>query len=250
MKAFVFAAGLGTRLKPITDSIPKALLPVGGETLLGRLLDKLQSSGVEQAVVNVHHFPDQIIDFVNGRAPGALPVLISDERDALLETGGALKKAAPLLRGCGSFYGHNVDILSNVDLGALACSVRPGALATLVVSGRETSRYLLFDEDMRLVGWTNVNTGEVRSPYPELDVAKCRKLAFSGIHVISDRVFDLMEKWPERFSIVDFYLGVLADYPIYGYVPENPEILDVGKISSLESALQFVDRNCPARTKA
>lgn len=245
MKAFVFAAGLGTRLKPITDTIPKALVKVGGEPLLGRLLDKLQAAGVEEAVVNVHHFPDQIIDYVKGRASGELKVQISDERDALLETGGALKKAAPLLRGCGSFYGHNVDILSDVDLEAFARSVRPGALATLLVSERSTQRYFLFNEEMRLVGWTNIATGEVRSPYPDLDVASCRKLAFSGVHILSDSVFGIMEKWPERFSIVDFYLGVLADYPIYGYKPENLQILDVGKINSLEAAEQFVRRNCP-----
>lgn len=242
----ILAAGLGTRLRPLTDSMPKALVPVDGVPLLRRVMDRFCAYGVNDFVVNVHHFPDQIVDFLKENAPCGASVGISDERDALLETGGAIRRAAPLLRGGGGFFVHNVDIMSNADFGYLAGEVRPEAFATLLVSDRKTQRYLLFDDDMRMVGWTNDATGEVRSPYAGVKVSDCRKLAFSGIQFLSERILDEMDPMPERFPIVDFYLSVLDRLPIYGVVQQGLSLMDAGKISTLSEAEQFVRRNCSA----
>ena len=165
MNCLIFAAGLGTRLKPLTDAMPKAMVPVAGKPLIEHLLRKVAAAGFDKAVVNVHHFADQIIDFVSSRDFG-LKIASSDERDALLETGGGIKKAQSLLGTDQPFLAHNVDILSNLDLRQFYQMHRSRDLATLLVSRRTTSRYLLFDAERRLVGWTNVQTGEVKSPYP------------------------------------------------------------------------------------
>ena len=255
MKSMIFAAGLGTRLKPITDSLPKALVPIGGKTLLEHVAGKLKASGIDEAVVNVHHFADQIeewiaSDAVNEAGTG-LSMQVSDERAQLLETGGGILKAKEYLQGCGTFLVHNVDILSNLDISWFASQVKLDSLATLLVSERDTQRYLLFDpETMRLVGWTNVKTGEVKSPYPDLQPDSCVKLAFSGIHIISDKVFDVMEDYAKekglheescnpRFPIMDFYLSVCAQYPVYGVQSSGLRMIDVGKLDSLEQAEQL-----------
>lgn len=241
MKAMIFAAGLGTRLKPLTDEMPKALVPVCGQPLLYHVLEKLKAAGVDETIVNVHHFPDMIRQWIEHHDTG-IKVSISDERDFLRETGGGIKYAEPLLKGSGGFLVHNVDILSNLDIPWLMSQVHGTSLSTLVVSERKTSRYLLFDDDMRMVGWTNVTTGEVRTPFKDLDVSKCRKLAFSGIHYISDGIFDLFRKKEvsDRFSITDFYIDVCADYPIMGVVPEDFRMIDVGKLDTLAKAEEFL----------
>ena len=244
MKALIFAAGLGTRLKPITDTMPKALVPVGGKPLIEHVARKLKASGVDSAVVNVHHFADMIEEWADGQ--DIMPMDVSDERACLLETGGGIYHARPLLEGCGRFLVHNVDIISDLDIQWFASQVREDAVATLLVSDRKTSRYLLFDpETMRLVGWTNVTTGEVRSPYADLDMTKCLKLAFSGIHIMSDTVFVALEEYVHekcegvsapRFPIMDFYLDACARSGIYGVVAENLRLVDVGKFDTLEAA--------------
>ncbi len=239
MNCLIFAAGLGTRLKPLTDTMPKAMVPVAGKPLIEHLLRKVAAAGFDKAVVNVHHFADQIIDFVSRRDFG-LKIAISDERDALLETGGGIKKAQSLLGTDQPFLAHNVDILSNLDLHQFYQMHRSSDLATLLVSRRATSRYLLFDAERRLVGWTNVQTGEVKSPYPDLDVQRCEKLAFSGIHTISPAIFPLMEAWQGRFSIIDFYLSVCASQTIRGVEVPHTKILDVGKIDTLHEAEKFL----------
>ena len=245
MKAMVFAAGLGTRLKPITDSMPKALVPVCGEPLLGHVLRKLVASGYDDIVVNVHHFAGQIREYLDSHDFG-VRISVSDESDLLRETGGAVRHARPLLEGGGNFLIHNVDIISDLDLQWFRNACRPEALATLLVSDRQTQRYFLFDDSMRLVGWTNLASGEVRSPYPGLDAGKCRRLAFAGIHNISPRIFEVFDSYgcPERFSIVDFYLRACAEYPIYGVVPENLTLVDVGKLDSLALAGQLCTKLC------
>lgn len=245
MKAMVFAAGLGTRLKPITDSIPKALVPVCGDPLLGHVLRKLVASGYDDIVVNVHHFAGQIREYLDSHDFG-VRISVSDESDLLRETGGAVRHARPLLEGGGNFLIHNVDIISDLDLQWFRNACRPEALATLLVSDRQTQRYFLFDDSMRLVGWTNLASGEVRSPYPGLDAGKCRRLAFAGIHNISPRIFEVFDSYgcPERFSIVDFYLRACAEYPIYGVVPENLTLVDVGKLDSLALAGQLCTKLC------
>lgn len=242
MNCLIFAAGLGTRLKPLTDTMPKAMVPVAGKPLIEYLLRKVAAAGFDKAVVNVHHFADQIIDFVSSRDFG-LKVAISDERNALLETGGGIKKAQSLLDTDQPFLAHNVDILSNLDLRQFCQMHRSSDLATLLVSRRATSRYLLFDDQRRLVGWTNVQTGEVKSPYPDLDVQRCEKLAFSGIHTISPAIFPLMEAWQGRFSIIDFYLSACAVQTIRGVEVPHTKILDVGKIDALHEAEKFLVSN-------
>lgn len=237
MKAMVFAAGLGTRLRPITDTLPKALVPVCGEPLLGHVLRKLQKADYAEAVVNVHHFPQLIKDYLADHDFG-LKVSVSDESSQLLETGGGILHAKALLQGDEPFLAHNVDIVSDVDLAWFRAQMHPGALATLLVSERKTSRYLLFNDDMRLVGWTNIITGEVRSPYPNLDPSACHRLAFSGIHNISPAIFDAFDAldMPERFPIVDFYIKVCDRYPIYGAVAKDLRLVDVGKFETLPQA--------------
>lgn len=241
MKAMIFAAGLGTRLRPLTDNMPKALVPVDGRPLVDYAIEKLRDSGFDDIVVNVHHFASMLREHLEGRDYG-VKIEISDESDLLRDTGGGILHAQPLLEGSGHFLVHNVDILSNLCVPELISNVRTDALATLVVSERETSRYLLFDEDMRMVGWTNVSTGEVRSPFSGLDVSKCRRLAFAGIHYISDEIFMEMVGMPEKFSIIDFYLKICGEKPVYGYVPADFKMLDVGKPAALSAAGEFIRR--------
>ena len=291
MKAMIFAAGLGTRLKPITDTMPKALVPVCGQPLLYHVITKLVAAGYDDLVVNVHHFPDQIIHYLHSHDFGAR-IAVSDERDFLRETGGGIRYAKHLLtdfstppaaplemtgrdsfaplgmtKGLSSrpsegtlsfrpsetrgeichnepFLVHNVDIVSNLDLNWLREQHREGALVTLVASERKTQRYFLFDEDYRLKGWTNIATGEVRSPFPDIDPDRCRKLAFAGIHLMSPAIFDAFDRYGfgDRFSIVDFYLRACADYPIYAAVPPDFQLVDVGKKETLSEA----ERVCEA----
>jgi len=194
MKAMIFAAGLGTRLKPITDTLPKALVPVGGEPLLYHVITKLKAAGYTELVINVHHFAGLIREYLAAHDFG-LPISISDETAELLETGGGIAHAKDLILPTGEpFLIHNVDILSNLDIPWFRSQTRPEAISTLLVSERETSRYLLFDGEMRLVGWTNVTTGEVRSPYPDLNPDHYHKLAFAGIHNLSPAIFDAFEQ--------------------------------------------------------
>ena len=241
----IFAAGLGTRLKPITDTMPKALVPVCGQPLLYHVVRKLVAAGYDDLVVNVHHFPDQIIHYLHSHDFGAR-IAVSDERDYLRETGGGIRYAASLLLDASippgmkeePFLVHNVDIVSNLDLGWLREQHRPDAMATVVVSERKTQRYFLFDDDGRMKGWTNIATGEVRSPYPDIDPDRCRKLAFAGIHLMSPAVFDAFDRYGfgDRFSIVDFYLRACADQPIYAAVPPDFTLVDVGKFDTLPEA--------------
>lgn len=240
MKAMIFAAGLGTRLKPITDTLPKALVPVCGKPMIEHVVRRLKSAGIDQAVVNVHHFADKVVAWVQDQE--LMSISVSDERQMLLETGGAVLHARPYLDGCGSFLIHNVDILSDVDLGWFMSQVQPDALATLLVSERKSSRYLLFDPlTMRLVGWKNENTGEIRPAGAGIVESECLKLAFSGIHIMSDKVFDAMEGYPERFPVMDFYLDKCLSYEIYGVKAEGMNLIDVGKLDTLELAEKFIN---------
>ena len=230
-QAMIFAAGLGTRLKPLTDTMPKALVPVGGRPLLWHVIMKLKDSGFERIVVNVHHFAQQIIDYLAANQNFGLDIRISDESEKLLETGGGIKKALPLFDPHSPILIHNVDILSNVDLSQLDVDV-----PTLVVSERKTKRYLQFDESMRLIGWKNIETGEVKG-------REGRSLAFSGIHVFHPSLFPLLNDWPERFPVMDFYLKVCAHHLVRGIEVKNLQLLDVGKLDTLEQAKSFIIHN-------
>jgi len=244
MNALIFAAGLGTRLKPLTDTMPKAMVPVCGKPLVQLLLERLRAAGATQVVINVHHFARQIIDFVEQNAGFGLDVRFSDETDQLLETGGGLKKAARLFTSEAPILVHNVDILSNMDLAAFYRSAveTQGQPATLLVSERQTQRYLLADAQDRLVGWTNIATGEVRTPYPGLDVQACKRVAFSGIQVFSPQLLPLMAAWEGKFSIIDFYLSVCHKVDIRLRVQPDLRLLDVGKLDSIRQAEHFLQQ--------
>ncbi len=233
-KAMVFAAGLGTRLKPLTDTMPKALVPLNGKPLLEILTAKLNKAGFDEIVINVHHFAEQIRQWAQSRKG----IKLSDESVRLLETGGGIRHAAPLLHDADRFLIHNVDILSNVDL-RVFWDAGASADAMLLVSERQTQRYLLFNDDMRLVGWTNIATGEVKTPHENLDVTRCRRLAFAGIHQMHSSLIDRMQNWPEKFSIIEFYLSVCRDCDIRGYVQPDFEMMDVGKLDTLAQAEAF-----------
>ena len=236
MKALIFAAGLGTRLRPVTNSIPKALVPVGGIPMLQRVLMKIKDAGISEIVVNAHHFSDQIVGFIKDNDGFGADVRVSVEKDEPLETGGGIRHAEPLLKGCGRFLVHNADILSDLSLEWLFTADRPDSLATLVVQEAEADRYLLFNDDMRLVGWTNVRTGEIKSPYPGLDISSCHRYSFCGIHIISEDVFPLMKQWPDRFGIIDFYLSVAHRIPIVGVIPASLKLIDIGSPEKLAEA--------------
>ena len=241
MQAMIFAAGLGTRLKPLTDSMPKALVSVGGKPLLQRVVLQLKDAGFTRIVVNVHHFSEQIIDYLHANDNFGMDICISDETDKLLETGGGIKKAWALFNPSEPILIHNVDILSNVDLKKFYEAGEGEAFAArLIVSERKTKRYLLFDDTMRLVGWTNIETGEVKSPYNHLDPKKCRMYAFSGIHMVAPSLFPLMDDEPDRFPIMDFYLKHCDKVRIDGYVKNDLLLMDVGKQETLREAEEFL----------
>lgn len=241
MKAFIFAAGLGTRLKPLTDTMPKALVPIAGKPLLEHLILKMKHSGFDEIVINVHHFAEQIIDFLAQKQNFGIRIHISDEHQMLLETGGGIKHAAHLFTSDEPILIHNVDILSNVDLAQFYKMHAKSSLATLLVSERQSSRYLLFDEQNRLMGWTNRQTSEVKTPYESLDIDACQRFAFAGIHVVSPTIFDLMEEWSGAFSIIDFYLALAKRENIFSVVKNDLQLLDVGKISTLQQAESFLE---------
>ena len=236
-QAMIFAAGLGTRLKPLTDTMPKALVRVGGQPLIWHVIMKLKAAGYERIVVNVHHFAQQIIDYLQANDNFGLDIRISDETSGLLETGGGIKKALPLFDPSEPILIHNVDILSNLDFNSLSMVAPPDAL--LVVSQRNTKRYLLFDDEMILDGWTNIETGEVRSPYPALDPTDLKRLAFSGIHMIWPRLFPLFQDMPEHFGIIDFYLKYCHQCAFLGYEKKDLRLMDVGKLDTLDQAESF-----------
>ena len=230
-QAMVFAAGLGTRLKPLTDTMPKALVPVAGRPLLEHVVLRLKANGFERIVVNVHHFGEQIIDFLEANNHFGLDIRISDERAELLETGGGIKKARPLFDPNSPVLIHNVDILSNARLDDLYAV--PSAQAALLVSPRQTTRYLQFNDACRLIGWENIKTGELRGQ------KGAQALAFSGIHLFRPSLFPLMDSWPDRFSIIDFYLSECAAGTIRGVVAPNLHLIDIGSPEKLEEAQRW-----------
>jgi len=239
-QAMIFAAGLGTRLRPLTDTMPKALVSVAGHPLLWHVVMKLKAAGYERIVVNVHHFASQITDYLTANSNFGLDIRISDEREALLDTGGGIRKALPLLDAGSPVLIHNVDILSNLDLARIAVGA-PGTDALLVVSWRDTKRYLLFDERMALAGWTNIETGEVKGlDSGDVSSGHYRQLAFSGIHLLQPSAYPLLRQMPERFGIIDFYLKYCHREVFAGYEQPGLQLLDVGKPGALLQAEHFV----------
>jgi NDP-sugar pyrophosphorylase family protein len=204
------------------------------------------AQGYDRFVVNIHHFAQQIIDYVNEQDYAPL-VHFSDESAQLLETGGGLKKAAPLFRDDQPILIHNVDILDNVNYDWFARQHQTDEDAVLLVSRRKTKRYLLFDNAMHLMGWKNIETGEIKSPYEYVRRTglsqhgeELNMFAFSGIHSFSPRLFSLMERFPDRFPIIDFYLSVCHRAPIVGLVKDDLRLMDVGKLETLDQAEIFI----------
>ena len=254
MKALIFAAGLGTRLKPLTDTMPKALVPLGGKSLLAWQVEKLREAGIRDIFVNVHHFPDMIIDAILENEGWGCAIRVSDERDLLLDTGGGLKKIIneKLKIANEPILACNVDILSNIDIQALVARYEETGVSQLVVSERSTQRYLLFDEEGILRGWTNIATGEVKPAELKDKIASLQKLAFSGMQILSPEVLkhlDEMEK--DKFSLIDFYLHLCAQNaqaekaseiaPLQAYVLTDYKMMDVGKIDQIEEAERFAE---------
>jgi NDP-sugar pyrophosphorylase family protein len=249
MKAMIFAAGLGTRLKPLTDNLPKALVPIDGKPLLEHIILKLKKAGFDEIIVNVHHFPDQIINFLRANNNFGIRIEVSDERDLLLDTGGGIRKAEWFFNDGQPFLVHNVDIFSNVDLKELfQYHLRTDNLASLVVSQRNTNRYLLFDNNLRLKGWMNEKTGETK-PEKFADISEFNKLAFAGIQVLSPSVFELMENLEPQFPIMDFYLSKAQSQVISGFVPDNFKMIDIGKLDILEEAEQFMAQSSESHSE-
>ncbi|RYY30373.1 MAG: nucleotidyltransferase family protein [Chitinophagaceae bacterium] len=232
MKAIIFCAGLGTRFKPWTDQHPKALAVINGKSLLQRNVEYLQQAGIYDVVVNIHHFADQIEEAVNRSKGWGSRVVFSDERNEVLETGGGLLKAAPHLIE-GDFVAINVDVLTNLPLNKMiAYHQSKGALATLAVSDRKTSRFFLFDENDRLCGWRNVSTGAEKISVTQ---QAYNQKAFSGVHIINPQLFRLITQ-QGKFSMVDVYLDVSARNTVLAFDHTGTNFIDVGKPESVAIA--------------
>ncbi|HKK81275.1 MAG TPA: nucleotidyltransferase family protein [Prolixibacteraceae bacterium] len=236
MKAIIFAAGMGTRLKPITNNIPKALVPLNGKPLIDHAIEKLIDAGIHEIVINIHHFGDLIINHIK-KSSHPVSIQFSDERDQLLETGGAVRKAAPLLKDNAPVIALNVDIISSINLNELINQhIETNALATLAVRKRETSRYLLFNSKMELAGWKNINTNEVKmAREPQNNLIQ---FAFSGIQVLSPQFFDLITE-TGKFSIIETYLRLASTQKIMGFHDKSSFWIDVGKPGEIEKAEKF-----------
>ena len=240
MRAMLFAAGLGTRLRPLTDQRPKALVEVAGKTLLEWALLKLKASGVEQVIVNVHHFAEMIREFLRSEKNFGMDIFISDESGLLLDTGGGLKKAQAFFeKSDRPFIAMNVDVLSTIDLPVLYAShLQSGAIATLAVRSRESSRYLLFDEAMTLCGWQNLSSGEQKFCCAGAQLSQLNPLAFSGIHIISPGLFSFMPPAQQPYSIITTYLEAGGKVMVKGFQHDDDFWLDVGKPGAIEEAHQ------------
>ncbi len=247
----IFAAGLGTRLKPLTDTMPKALVPLAGKPLLQWQVERLREAGITDIIVNVHHFPDMIMDAIRANKGWGCDIAVSDEREMLLDTGGGVRKvvnAQCTMHGGASEYSGNeplllcnVDILSNLNIkDVVNAALDDTNDGLLVVSDRQTQRYLCFDEQEYLCGWTNIATGEVK-----LDDG--RHLAYSGTAVLTPAIYPYLDRVAaekgDKFSLIDLYLAAAKDgLKIKAFVPANYRMMDVGKIDQITEAERFAEK--------
>lgn len=225
----IFAAGLGTRLRPITDTIPKAMVSVGGEPLLKIILDRCKKAGVEEVVVNVHYLPDVIVQFLSSYDSGEMKIHISDESDEILETGGGMVKAKDYFMSSGPFLVCNADILTNIDIQKFyQYHLEKGGVATLAIRDRKTSRKLLFDHQFRLKGRADGSEGQ--------------EWAFSGYHIIDPVIFQRITR-EGKFSITDWYIDICQHSEIYGYDHTDDIWVDVGTVEKLAEANSIFEEN-------
>ena len=225
MKAMILAAGKGTRLQPLTNNTPKALVKIHGKPLLNIVINKLKDDGFTDIIVNVHHFADQIINYIKSIDFG-VNITISDEKNQLLDTGGGILNAKSFFKDSEAFLVYNVDILSDINLTDLYNThIKSKAIATLAVKERTTSRQLLFDSASNLCQWKNVQTGEVKEAREAF--GKLSPLAFSGIHVLSTDIFKEINE-TGSFSIIDVYLRLAKDLEIKSYIHNFSKWLDMG----------------------
>jgi len=255
MQAMIFSAGLGTRFKPWTDLHPKALAKVNGKSLLQRNIEYLQQFGIKNIVVNVHHFADQVEKAIDENNGWGSSIQISDERAELLDTGGGLLHAERFFMPGERFITTNVDILTDLDIDKiLKFHEEKKALISFGVTDRKTSRYLLFDNDNRMIGWKNIKTGDERFSSPLLESPDAsgdakrergRLLAYSCIAVFEYEIFRLMKEknFSGKFSLIDLYLGLARDYPIYGFDHTGDRLVDVGKPDSIAKAESLFPKN-------
>ena len=233
MKAMIFAAGLGTRFKPWTDKHPKALAIVNKKSLLQRNIEYLQQYGITDVVVNVHHFADQLIEAIEVNKGWGSNVIISDESNEVLETGGGLLRARPLLEGNEPFITLNADILTDLNIAKLLDYHQQNkSLVSFGITNRKTSRYLLFDETQRLCGWRNVNTGEEKISIPGKEL---HQMAYSCVVVFEPTIFDLIPQ-KGKFSLTETYLSLASSQLILGYDHTGDRLVDVGKPESVAIA--------------
>lgn len=238
MKAMIFAAGLGTRLRPLTDTMPKALVTIQGKSLLEITIRKLIDSGFNEIIINIHHFGDQVLDFLERNHNFNIRIEVSDEREFLLDTGGGLLKASWFFDDGKPFLVHNVDVLSGINLMDLYnCHITRKPLATLAVKTRVSSRYLIFDDNQCLCAWKNIKTGEMVSAREIFSPVS--ELAFSGIQVISPGIFGLIEQ-KGAFPLVRTYLFLAAKNDITCFRHDNDYFIDVGRINNLEEAQKLI----------
>jgi NDP-sugar pyrophosphorylase family protein len=233
MKAMIFAAGLGTRFKPWTDKHPKALAMVNGKSLLQRNIEWLQSYGISDVIVNVHHFPEQVMQAIEKNRGWGSRITFSDEQGELLETGGGLKKARSFFDTNQPFLTINVDILTDLRIdNLLRFHTEKKPLISFAVTDRKTSRYFLFDDELRLCGWQNTSTGEKK-----ISISKDHLVqkAYSCVVVFEPEIFNLM-KQEGKFSLVDVYLDLAAKKKILAYDHTGDRLVDVGKPEALPLA--------------
>lgn len=234
--AMIFAAGLGTRLKPWTDRYPKALVPVNGKPLLQRNIEYLKHFGIVNLIINVHHFADQIIEFLKAQDHFNCNITVSYEEDEPLETGGGLKKATWFLQPHDPFFVINADILTNLDINAmLQFHRRHKPLVTLAVTNRKASRSFLFNKSDELCGWRNNASGQEKISIPAVDTIP---KAFSGIHIIDPSIFELITE-EGKFSLVELYLRLSQHHPILGFDHSGDILIDVGKPEAIEQAERY-----------
>ncbi len=241
MKAIIFAAGLGTRLRPFTLEHPKALVEVNGKPMLQRVIERLRAAEVTRLVINVHHFAQQIVNFLNENGNFGCDITISDESHLLLDTGGGIANAASALEGDEPFIAYNADILSDFDItGMIDAHKKSGADVTLLTSARNSSRQLYFDNTNRLRGWCNLNTGECRPDSFSPDRCEVAGASFNGVHIIGQKALRLLNELSTKqpvFSITPFYIDNIDSLDIRSYTPaESYQWYDIGRNETLASA--------------